>query len=128
MAIRDRMRASAAQFLQPGETIQEVFAGQTAPVWVQALPLGALGGIILVVFNRYRIFAVTDQRILVLDAGKWTMTKAHGVVTELPRGTQLGEGSRVWHVIQAGQEKIRVHRRFFKDLRAADAAIAPVAG
>jgi hypothetical protein len=30
MALRDKMAASAAPFLQPGEPVQAVFAGQTA--------------------------------------------------------------------------------------------------
>jgi len=72
--------------------------------------------------NHYRILAVTPARILVLDAGKTSMKRARGVVTELPRSTRLGPGSGMWHQIPAGQERLRVHRRFFKDLEAADTA------
>jgi hypothetical protein len=64
--------------------------------------------------------AVTPQRIVVLDAGKSSIKKARGVVTELPRSTRMGQGSGAWHVIPLGQEKLRVHRRFFKDLAEAD--------
>jgi hypothetical protein len=42
------------------------------------------------------------------------------VVTELARSARLGRGPGAWHVIPAGQEKLRVHRRFFKDLQVAD--------
>ena len=56
------------------------------------------------------------------DAGKTSMKKARGVVTELPRSTRLGPGTGMWHQVPAGQEKLRVHRRFFKDLAAADSA------
>ena len=63
---------------------------------------------------------------MVLDSGRGGIKKARGVVTELPRSVQLGPGSGVWHVIPAGAEKLRVHRRFFKDLEAADAARATV--
>jgi hypothetical protein len=63
-------------------------------------------------------------RIVVLDAGKTSMKKARGVVTELPRSTRLGPGSGVWHRIPAGSETLRVHRRFFKDLETADASLA----
>jgi hypothetical protein len=76
--------------------------------------------------NRYRILAVTPNRILVLGAGKTSMKKARGVVMELPRPTRLGPATGVWHQIPAGREKLRVHRRFFKDLRAADSAVATV--
>ncbi len=119
MALRDTMRESSAQFLQPGESIQEVFGAQTASQWV-----AALGGIFLFLgLNRYRIFAVTPQRIVVLDAGKASMSRARGVVAELPRSTKLGPPTGpLWHVIPVGDEKLRVHRRFFKDIEAADSA------
>ncbi|HUJ06696.1 MAG TPA: hypothetical protein VLX31_11360 [Streptosporangiaceae bacterium] len=118
MALRDTMRESSAQFLQPGESIQEVFGAQTASQWV-----AALGGIFLFLgLNRYRIFAVTPQRIVVLDAGKASMSRARGVVAELPRSTRLGPPTGLWHVIPVGDEKLRVHRRFFKDIEAADSA------
>jgi hypothetical protein len=51
------------------------------------------------------------------------MKKARGVVTQLPRATRLGPGQGVWHVIPVGDEKLRVHRRFFKDIQAADNAV-----
>jgi hypothetical protein len=30
----------------------------------------------------------------------------------------------MWHQIPAGNEKLRVHRRFFKDIETADSALA----
>ena len=120
MAIRDSMRASAAQYLQPGEPVEAVIGAQTASQWVAALT----GVFVFLGLNRYRILAVTPTRIVVLDAGKTSMKKARGVVTELPRSTRLGPGSGVWHQIPVGSETLRVHRRFFKDLDTADAALA----
>jgi hypothetical protein len=126
MALRDVMRDSAAQFVRPGEEIQQVFWAQTASGWTATLgAFGALGAIIRIFTNRYRIVAVTDQRILVLDAGKWSVKKAQSLVTELPRATMLGPASGIWRTINTGSEKIRVHRRFFKDIAAADSAITP---
>jgi hypothetical protein len=116
MALRDTMRSSAAQFLQPGEQIQAVIGAQTASQWVAALT----GVFLFLGLNRYRILAVTPTRIVVLDAGKASMAKARGVVTELPRSTRLGPGTGIWHQIPAGEETLRVHRRFFKDLETAD--------
>jgi hypothetical protein len=116
MALRDTMRSSSAQYLQPGEPIQAVIGAQTASQW-----LAALTGVFLFLgLNRYRIIAVTPTRIVVLDAGKASMAKARGVVTELPRATRLGPGTGLWHQIPAGQETLRVHRRFFKDIETAD--------
>jgi hypothetical protein len=120
VALRDSMRDSAAQYLPPGEPIQAVIGAQTASAWLAALT----GALVFLGLNRYRIIAVTPTRIVVLDAGKTSMKKARGVVTELPRSTRLGPGSGVWHRVPAGSETLRVHRRFFKDLETADAALA----
>ena len=120
MAIRDSMQASASQYLRPDETVQAVIGAQTASQWLAALT----GVFVFLGLNRYRILAVTPQRILVLDAGKTSMAKAKGVVTELPRSTRLGPGTGLWHVIPVGDETLRVHRRFFKDIETADAQIA----
>jgi hypothetical protein len=116
MALRDTMRSTAAQFLQPGEPIQAVIGAQTASQWLAALT----GFLVFLGLNRYRIIAVTPTRIVVLDAGRTSMKKARGVVTQLPRSTRLGPGTGMWHRIPAGNETLRVHRRFFKDLDAAD--------
>ncbi len=120
MALRDSMRDSASPYLQPGEQVQAIFAGQTASQWLAALT----GVFVFLGFNRYRIFVVTPARILILDAGKTSMKKARGVVMELPRRTRLGPPTGLWHKIPAGNESIRVHRRFFKDIETADAVAA----
>jgi hypothetical protein len=59
-------------------------------------------------------------RVLILDAGGDSMTPARGVVAELPRSPRLGPPSGLWHVIPAAGEKLRVRRRFFKDIETAD--------
>ena len=120
MALRDSMVESAAPYLRPGETVQAVFGPQTASQWLAALT----GIFIFLGLNSYRIVAVTPDRILILDTGHLSMKKARGVVGELPRSTRLGPGTGLWHVVPAGSEKLRVHRRFFKDLEAADSAPA----
>jgi hypothetical protein len=120
VALRDDMAASAAPFLQPGEPVQAIFGAQTASQWMAALT----GIFVFLGLNKYRIVAVTPARIVVLDAGKVSMKKARGVVTELPRSTRLGPGTGLWHQVPAGSETLRVHRRFFKDLETADAGAA----
>jgi hypothetical protein len=122
VALRDSMRDSAAQYLQPGEPLQAVIGAQTA----SPLLAGLTGVFVFLGLNRYRILAVTPARILVLDAGKASLKKARGVVMELPRSTRLGPATGVWHRIPAGNETLRVHRRFFKDIETADAATARV--
>src|SRR5262249_54842139 len=98
MSIHDSMRSSAAQYLRPGEHLVTVIGAQTASQY-----LAAITGFVLFPFiNRYRILAVTPERILVLDAGRMSMKKARGVVTEMPRSTRLGPGTGNWHRIQVG--------------------------
>lgn len=116
MALRDSMRTSAAAYLQPGEPVQAVIGAQTASPMLAALT----GVFVFLGLNRYRMLAVTPNRIVVLDTGKMSMAKARGVVMELPRSTRLGPATGVWHQIPAGDETLRVHRRFFKDVEAAD--------
>ena len=64
MALRDSMRASAAQYLQPGEPIQAVIGAQTASQYLAALT----GVFVFLGLNRYRIIAVTPARIVELIA------------------------------------------------------------
>jgi hypothetical protein len=116
MALRDSMRESAAQYLEPSEPIQAVIGAQTASQWLA----GLTGIFVFLGLNRYRILAVTPARIVVLDAGKTSMKQARGVVMELPRSTRLGPATGVWHRIPAGTDTLRVHRRFFKDIETAD--------
>jgi hypothetical protein len=121
MALRDAQLTSATPFLRPGEPVQAIFGAQTASQWLAALT----GIFVFLGFNHYRIVVVTPSRIVVLDAGKASMKKARGVVMELPRSTQLGPATGLWHRIPAGQETLRVHRRFYKELKAADTAAVP---
>jgi hypothetical protein len=55
-----------------------------------------------------------------------SLKKAKAALGELPRATRLGPAGGIWHVIEVNGEKLRVHRRFFKDLETADASIAAV--
>jgi hypothetical protein len=121
MALRDRMRESAARYLQPNENVQAVIGAQTASQWLAAIT----GVLAFMSLNRYRILVVTSTRILVLDAGKTSMRQARGMVMELPRATRLGPASGIWHRIPAGSETLRVHRRFFTDIETADRIGAP---
>ena len=120
MSLRDSMRDSAIPFLEPGEPVQAVFGAQTASQYIAALA----GIFVFLGLNRYRIFAVTPTRIVILDAGKTNMKKARGVVTVLPRSTRLGPATGMWHKIPVGDETLRVHRRFYKDIETADQAVA----
>jgi len=144
MAARDRMRDSAARFVEPEETIQEAFGAQTrnqlplglaAPLFLAAVVLDDLPPVARLLMcvavvaiaawfltgNRYRIIVATDRRLLVLDAGRWTTAAARGLVGEHARDTVLGPPSGwLYHRLDLGGERLWVHRYYFSDVRRAD--------
>jgi hypothetical protein len=117
IALRKKILENSQQFLTPGEEVQAVIAGQTLSGW--------LGGLSALVYfwNNFRVVLVTDQRILVLDCGKLRLGKPKSVVRELPRATRIGTPSGLWWKCTTLGEKLYVHKRFHKDVVAADAAI-----
>jgi hypothetical protein len=50
-------------------------------------------------------------------------SKIKGVVGSLPRQTPLGPVSGLWGKVQLGPEQVWVHKRFHKDVAAANAFI-----
>lgn len=117
IALRDKITENSAQFLQPGEQVQAVIGGQTLSGW-----WGALSSIVFF-WNNYRAVLATDKRILVLHCGKWRMGKPQSIVRELPRNTKIGPATGFWWKSTTLGEKLYVHKRFHKDVAAADAAI-----
>lgn len=121
MALRDKLRERVQPFLQEGEQVEQVFLAQAGPnPWL----FGAVGALIMTLLVKRRIVAVTNRRILVLTAGKFTGTNPKGVLAELPRQSLLGplEG-KVWMKTQLAGETTYINRRFAKDVQEADAAV-----
>jgi hypothetical protein len=119
MAIRDKMRANAEHLLQPGENIQAVFGAQTRSQWF------ALISIWIIAFsNAYRVIVVTDRRILVTKSGRFSMTPVKEVVREIPRGVRIGPASGLWYKSETLGEKLYIHKRYHKDVAAADSVNA----
>lgn len=108
MAASDKIIKSVQPHLEPGETIQGAFAGQTS--------------IRFRLSDRYRTVVATDRRILVFDSGTFSQTKTNEKLVELPRATRFGEASGLWHQIDIAGETLHVNRRYFKQLAAIDAA------
>ncbi len=119
MAVRDVMRESVTPFLLPGETVQVVFGGQARNPLTAAF--AAEFGLKGTRDNhKWRIVTVTPQRILVLAASPHG-GRATGVLAELPRSTRLGPpGGLLMHEIPAEGERLRVARRYFRDIKTAD--------
>lgn len=123
MAIQDRIAAAAAPFLEPGERAQTAFVAQTASTWW--ILLGFLPFLLL---NQYRCVVVTDRRTLVLDSGRLASTKPKSVIRVLPRSTRIGPFTgALWYVTGNLGETLRIHKRFQKDIEAADAAAGAAA-
>ena len=118
MAIRDKMRRNSESLLQPGEQVQAVFGAQTASNYLMML-----GVLPFLLVNQYRVVVVTDRRILVARSGRLTTTPVRDVLRELPRKTKIGPTSGIWWMSSSLGEPLRVHKRFHKDVDAADAAI-----
>ncbi|MBN2112955.1 MAG: hypothetical protein JW785_02375 [Acidimicrobiia bacterium] len=117
MAIQDRIAAAAAAFLEPGEMVQTAFVAQTASSWWVLL-----GFVPFLLLNQYRCVVVTDRRILVLDSGRLTSTKPKAMIRALSRSTRIGPTQGLWYVTTNLGETLRVHKRFHRDIEAADAA------
>lgn len=118
MAIRDKMRANAAPLLQPGETIQAVFGGQTTSQYFALISYW-----IIILSNAYRVIVVTDRRILVCKTGRLRMTPVKEVLRELPRNVRIGPPSGLWWRSESLGERLYIHKRFHKDVNAADTAV-----
>jgi hypothetical protein len=119
MAIRDKMRANAARFLNDGEEIQEVFGAQTTSQWFILLSYW-----IIIIRNSYRVVVVTDRRILVGRSGRITTTPIKEIVREVPRQTRIGPATGLWYKTEALGERLYIHKRYHKDVAAADAQLA----
>jgi Bacterial PH domain len=119
MAIRDKLKASATPYLQPGEQIQAVFNAQTTSQWFALISFW-----IIIFSNAYRVVVVTDRRILVCQAGRLRTTVIKSVLRELPRATQIGPAHGLWYRTDVLGEKVYIHKRFAKDVALADSAPA----
>jgi hypothetical protein len=119
MALRDKLAQRAHPYLEPGEQIQAVFLGQTGPspywslltAWVVILQAG------------YRTIVVTDRAIVILRNGRLVGSRAKALHLRGPRNIQLGTPSGLWGRVTL-DARYWVHKRFHKDVAAADAALA----
>jgi hypothetical protein len=120
MALRDKLNDRVIPLLEPGEQVQQVFLAQAgASPWL-ANGLGLLGRAL---FAKPRMVAVTDRAVVVLHAN-FNGTSPTSVLARLPRSTRIGPAKGVWAPVQLSAEKLYVHKRFHKDIEAADGALA----
>jgi hypothetical protein len=103
MAVRDRLRKDAAQFLQPGEQIQAVFYAKRPAAQAND-----------------RAVVATDRRLLKLNF----LGRATGLEGEAQREIRLGPCRGMFSPINAFESPVHVSRRFFKDVDEADRAVS----
>jgi hypothetical protein len=119
-SLREKLAERAGPYLQPGEQVQQVYLAQGGPS-----PYWSFLTYLIYFAVKPRIIVVTNSRILVLPAGKMAPSKpkAGSTAAVLPRQTPLGPVSGLWSATNLNGEKLWVHKRFHKDIAAADAAI-----
>lgn len=123
MGIRDQIQKNASKLLEPGETIQAVFSAQTGPN-----PNYAFITWLVAFFAKYVSVIATDRRILLVKSSIWRRSALGDIIDTYPRETKLGPASgRLWSKIELGGNSYWVHRRFSKDVQAADAHLEPAA-
>jgi hypothetical protein len=119
MAIRDKLAQRATPFLEPGEQIQSVFLAQSgpSPYW------SFLSSWIVIIAAGYATIVVTDRAVVVLRNGRLTGSVAKSMIARLPR-QPMDSPSGLWGQLNLGGTRYWVHKRFHKDVEAANAAIA----
>jgi hypothetical protein len=118
LALRDRMITRTQPFLEPGETIEQVFpAFAGGNPWISSLGamFGAVGALLLrKLVGKPIIIARTDRSLVLFSAG-FNGTTPKSVLKRLPQDTPVGPLKGVWAKTMIDGEKIWVHRRFQKE-------------
>lgn len=109
----------SAPFLPAGSEIRQVFICQAAPGFTLFLITYFTG--LTMFWIRYRCVAVTQDAIYVLESSKLSGgARPQSLAGTLPRRTQLGPVSGRWGEISLLGQRHWVHKRFHRDIAAAD--------
>lgn len=119
MGIRNKLEKNVQPHLEPGETLQAAFPAQGG---INPWLIVFTGYLIFMWLAKYVIVAVTDRRILVFKASPLATTKPKELLGTFPRETLFGPVSGIFGKIELGGTRYYVHRRFHKEVEAADAA------
>jgi hypothetical protein len=105
----------AQAFLPSGAVIRQVFGVQRA----FPIPISFINAIVTPLMG-WRVVAVSDDAVYVLEASFWFKWRPKRLLRTLPRTTYFGMMGGPWTKIQLGPETAYVNWRFFKDVRAAN--------
>jgi hypothetical protein len=119
MRALDRLKTNAAAPLDPGEQLQAAIWAQTLnPYQVPLTPLRVLFG----PSDPYRVIIASDRRLLLYGGNRWRVGAIRELLAELPRTTQIGPASGVWHRTDVFSERLYIQRRWYGEVAASDAA------
>jgi hypothetical protein len=121
MSIKNKLEKNVQPQLESGETLQAVFPAQGG---INPWFVIFTGYLLFMWMAKYVIVAVTDKRIVVFKASPLATTKPKEVLGTYPRDTRFGPLSGIFGKIELGGTKYYVHKRFHKEVAAADAASA----
>lgn len=126
MALRDKLRERALPHLEPGEQLVSVLPATSG---VNPALFAVVGGLLMLLLNRNLVLVRTDRAVVVLTAGKLSAYGVKGVDRRLPVTTTLAlDKGTVWGKSTTILDKpLYVHRRFWGDADAFDAATAGAA-
>lgn len=119
LAVREKIKSKATPLLDPGESIQEAFPATTMGLWMTAL----FDRILLFMPSTHRCVVVTDRRIAVFKAGKFTQGNVKELLRSVPRSTVIGPAKGMTYKTKVLGEKMFIHRRFQKDVERADGGV-----
>ncbi len=103
--------------LAPGEQIQAVIPAQTANPYLIVVSYW-----IIIMRDSYRVVVATDRRVLVFRSARSGVKNVTGLVSEHPRQTLVGPAKGAWYRTENLGERLYIHKRFHKDIAAADAS------
>ena len=109
------IKASAAQFFEPGEELRAAARGVEGPAW--ALFLGAIG---MALLTKQRLVLVTDRNVYLMRADRWIGKTSKGIVAKHPRGSVAvkHESSMPFDRLLVGDQKMLVGKLFKKEAAA----------
>jgi hypothetical protein len=123
-ALRDKLAARAAPYLEPGEQLQAIFMVRSGPSpYLQILTywIAIFGG------TMYGTVAVTDRAMVIIRNGAFLGTRPKRLHLRGPRNALLGTPTGLWGKVQLDQ-RYWVHKRFHRDVVAADNALRAMGG
>lgn len=121
IALRDKLTRRAQPLLEPGEEIQQIFLVKEGP----RPGVGFVHGLDPL-FTTYEVVVATDQALVIMRASMWQSGTPKKVLRRLPRRLQIRyEPRALWSQTSLpGDSPTWVHRRFYGDVEAANAAWA----